>query len=122
MPDRLPGWFAVGAMLMLFGGGACCPVFGGETLADPTRPALMDAGQAVREGQELRKWRLTSTITGPNRRVAVINNRVVRIGESIGGAVLVEVVPGSAVLVHGGRRLHLKLNAKTVKHSVKTAP
>jgi hypothetical protein len=65
---------------------------------------------------------LTSTLIGPQRRVAVINNHAVQVGQKIDGAVLVEVEPGSAWLVQGGRRIHLKMNLTTVKQSPETAP
>jgi len=109
-------------MVLFFAGAVCGPVFGGETLSDPMRPAAMTASQALQNGQQPQKWRLTTTITGPQRQVAVINDRVVEIGQTINGAVLLKVLPGSALLVHGGSRFHLKINGKTVKHSVRTAP
>lgn len=121
MRDRLPVWIVAGVMLLVFGRPGDCPVFAGETLTDPTRPPATAAGRAVLTGHQPLKWRLTSTIIGPERRVAVINGRVLQIGEPIDGAVLEKVASGSAFLVHEGRRLHLKLNGKSVKHSVRAA-
>ena len=122
MRKRLPVWFALGALLLILGGGFGCPVAGTETLTDPTRPPAVAADQSMRKGRQSPQWRLTATLIGPARRVAVINDRAMQIGETIDGAVLVEVASGSAFLVHEGRRLHLQLNAKTVKHTARTAP
>ena len=122
MRDRLPFWILAGAMLFFFGRSGGYPVFAGEILTDPTRPPVATAGQAVLTGHKPLKWQLTSTIIGSERRVAVINGQIVQIGEPIDGAVLEKVAPGSVFLVHEGRRLHLKLNGKPVKHSVRAAP
>jgi len=120
--DRLSIWIVAGVMLLVFGRPGDCPVSAGETLTDPTRPPATTAGDAVLAGQTPLKWQLTSTIAGPERRVAVINGQILQIGEPIDGAVLEKVAPGSAFLVHDGRRFHLKLNGKPVKQSVKAAP
>jgi hypothetical protein len=120
--DRLPGWVAAGAVLLFLGEISCCPVFCGESLTDPTQPPVMTATQAVQNERTTQKWRLTSTVTGLERRVAVINHQVVKIGEPVDGAVLVGVAPGSAFLIHEGRRLHLRLKVMSVKQSLRTTP
>jgi len=119
--DRLSIWIVAGVMLLVFGRSGNSPVFAGEPLTDPTRPPATTAGQAVLTGHTPSKWQLTSTIVGPERRVAIIDGQVVQIGETIDGAVLEKVAPGSAFLVHEGRSVHLKLNEKPVKYSVRSA-
>jgi MSHA biogenesis protein MshK len=105
----------IGVMLLSFGWGDSHPVFGGQTLTDPTRPPVSTVGKGAKKAQGPSKWRLSSTIIGPQRRVAVINDQAVQVGARIDGAELLAVEPGSAVLLRGGRKIHLKLNARTVK-------
>ncbi len=109
-------------MLFFFSGVSCCLGSAEHPLTDPTRPPIVTPGKVVQEVKKTSIWRLTSTLIGPQRRVAVINNHAVQVGQKIDGAVLVEVEPGCAWLVQGGRKIHLRLNLKTVKHSPGTAP
>ena len=122
MLDRSSGLFVVGTMLFFFSGASCCLGFGGKTLTDPTRPPAYTVGKPVQDGKKAQKWRLTSTIIGPQRRVAVINNQVVQVGQKIDGAVLVGVETGGALLEKAGRKIHLTLKVTTVKYSVGTTP
>jgi hypothetical protein len=117
--NRLSGSIVAGAMLLLVVGS---PVFGGEPLRDPTRPLAAASAKTIQDGQQPLKWRLTATIIGPERRVAVINDRALQIGQNIDGAVLVAVEAGSALLVHGGREMQLKLHEMAVKRTVRKTP
>jgi len=116
--SRLSGWIVAGAMLLVVGS----PVFGGEALRDPTRPPATTSGKTIQDGQQPLKWRLTATIIGPERRVAVINDRALQIGQNIDGAVLVAVEAGSALLVHAGREMQLRLHEMAVKRTVRKTP
>ncbi|BBO74769.1 hypothetical protein DSCW_21860 [Desulfosarcina widdelii] len=118
MHSRLQSWIVAGAMLLVVGS----PVFGGEPLRDPTRPPATGSGKTIQDGQNPLKWRLTATIIGPERRVAVINDRALQIGQNIDGAVLVAVEAGSARLVHGGREMQLRLHEMAVKRTVRKTP
>ena len=55
------------------------------------------------------RWQLTSTLLSDQRRVAVINGRSLRPGESVDGARLVSVGPRQAVIRAGGRLHTLRL-------------
>ena len=121
MLERLPFWIVAGALLLVFGRTGGDLIFAGETETDPTRPLVTTAGKSVLTGHKPLRWHLNATLVGPERRVAIINGQSVEIGESIDGAVLEKVASGSALLVHEGRRLHLKLNGKPVKQSVVSA-
>lgn len=68
------------------------------------------------------KWKLTATIVGPERRVAVINDRTVQIGQKIDGAELVAVETGTALLMHRGREMQLRLHEMAVKRIMRKAP
>jgi hypothetical protein len=120
--DHLPRGLIACTMVLLFSWASSCPAAGAELLNDPTRPPVATAGEAPREVGKPLTWRLTSTIIGPRHQVAVINGRAVRAGETIDGAVLVGVAPGGALLQHGDRRIHLKLNTPTVKQTANAVP
>lgn len=109
-------------MLLIFSAGSGCLASAGEILADPTRPPGLAVGRSVLSAKRPLKWRLTATIIGPQRRIAVINERAVQIGQKIDGAMLVAVEPGGVLLLHENRKSRLKLNATTVKRTVIEEP
>jgi MSHA biogenesis protein MshK len=117
---RLKRRFAGSLALLIFGLGFGWPAFGQGLLADPTRPPVLTPGR-VTGVQKTMKWKLTSTLIGPQRRVAVINGRAVRMGGTIDGAVLVAVQPGRASLRYEGRMIQVDLMAGTVKRAAEPA-
>lgn len=123
MFDRQTGWIAWILTLALFGPVLCSPASGQELLADPTRPAAAFRPGAGTGGTAAgsAKWTLTSTLIAPDRRVAVINGKVVRVGQKIDDAELVAVESGCVLLRRAGRRIELKLMAGNVKEAVKPA-
>lgn len=105
---------------LAFGSMACAQ----QPLSDPTRPFVF-SGAGTGTGTAAPRtitWKLTSTLISPQRQVAVINGRVVKIGQKIDGAKLVAVKPGSALLHHAGKTIQLKLISGTVKHAAVPAP
>ncbi|MEZ4601443.1 MAG: hypothetical protein R2940_16770 [Syntrophotaleaceae bacterium] len=62
---------------------------------------------------------MTSTLIGPQRRVAVINGQPLGVGGIIDGAVVVAVEPGRASLRHGDRIIQVELMAGAVKRAAK---
>lgn len=99
--------------------GLCSPVFGQTPLADPTRPASVSGRAAGAEATRPLNWRLTSTLIASKRRVAIINNQAVQVGQDINGAVLLAVESDSALLRRDGEKIRLDLNADTVKRAVR---
>jgi MSHA biogenesis protein MshK len=61
-----------------------------QTLRDPTRPAGASARGAAGKPEQS-GWVLQSVLISPERRYAIINGEVVRIGGSVAGAELVAV-------------------------------
>jgi MSHA biogenesis protein MshK len=118
---RLKRRFAGSLALLVFGLGFGWPAFGQGSLADPTRPPVLVPGSATGAVQKTMKWKLTSTLIGPQRRVAVINGRAVRLGGNIDGAVLVAVEPGRASLRYGGRMVQVELMTGAVKRAAEPA-
>jgi len=109
-------------MLLVVCGVGTSRVFGGEMLRDPTRPPTSVSKRMAPDAQQPLKWNLTATIVGPERRVAVINDRAVQIGQKVDGAVLVAVDAGSALLVQGEKEWQLRLHEVAVKRTVREAP
>lgn len=105
--------------LGLFGLGPSSPAFGQPPLADPTRPAAVASGGAGPKIVQPLKWRLTSTLIASKRRVAIINDQAVQVGQAIDGAVLIAVESDSALLRRGGKKIQLDLIAETVKQTAR---
>ncbi len=86
-------------------------------LRDPTLPANPDmfaAAPAAGAG----RWRLTSTLVAPHRRLAVINGRTVAQGERLGGARILAIRDGEVRVESRGRviTLHLLPRAAAVRN------
>jgi MSHA biogenesis protein MshK len=58
-------------------------------LVDPTRPPASHSGAA--EPAPAEGWQLTSILVSPERRVAVIDGRRLRVGDRLGDAEVVEI-------------------------------
>lgn len=79
-------------------------------LADPTRPAALGAlEQGAPAAASAPPSRLQSVLISPGRRVAVIDGRMVSLGDRVGDSKLIAVAPTEVVLERGARRETLKL-------------
>jgi hypothetical protein len=85
-------------------------------LNDPTRPPVAATvhAPAVRADRGPR-WVLNSTLVSPARRTAVINDRVVAVGDRVGGAVVVDIQSAAVRLRARGRELTLVMLHNNVK-------
>lgn len=110
------------AALVLFCLGFCSSAFGQQPLSDPTRPVILSGAAMGARAEKPRQWKLTSTLIAPQRRVAVINDQVLTVGQKIDGAKLVAVRPGSVLLHQAGQTIQLKLISGTVKQPVVPVP
>ena len=84
------------------------------SLADPTRPAQfrgMDSAE---------NYRLESILNSRQRRVAIINGKVLAIGDTLGDARLQSIGVDSVGLQVGAKIISLKLSRQTVKKEVST--
>ena len=71
-------------------------------LMPTVRPAALSGG--------LPQFSLTGLIYSPDGSYCLINGRVVKVGESVSGAKLVNVTPSEAVLEYQGKRIILPAN------------
>ena len=84
--------------------------------SDPTQPVgsvtttARAAGPAAPAGPVLQ-----STLVSPQRRVAVISGKQVRVGDKVNGAVVTEISPYEVRMKQGGRETTLRLLPKLNK-------
>ncbi|VAX02464.1 hypothetical protein MNBD_GAMMA20-1549 [hydrothermal vent metagenome] len=85
-------------------------------LDDPTRPPVaQQPAKAHKAAHKPIRWTLNSTLVSAQRRTAVINERVVGVGEKINGARVVEILPMVVRLHYNGRDITLVLLKKNIK-------
>jgi hypothetical protein len=84
-------------------------------LPDPTRPADFELLRMVELPKELARWNLTGIKYGADRKSAILNDRIVGIGDRVGTATVVDITPGAIVLEESGARLQVSLVPAVVK-------
>lgn len=86
-----------------------------EELVDPTRPSHV---AAARDSNTTRapSWQVESIIVSPGRRLAVVNGRVVGVGDRVGGAKVTEILPYEVRLEYQGEIRRISLVATRVKN------
>lgn len=82
---------------------------------DPTRPPSPAEIQAwfagdSGDGRSAESWTLQSVLIADTRKVAVINDQRVQVGDSVGGADVVDIEPGRVVLAHDGEQISLTID------------
>lgn len=126
MAERLIA--AMCALTALFAGSSASQAALAQALRDPMRPpAAAEASALQGAGAAPAAARLQSVLISPGRRVAVIDGRVVRLGERVGDATLVAISESQVVLQRADARETLKLNPVVEKkpaarRSVKVGP
>lgn len=101
---------------------AAVPAAGdGAGLTDPTRPVdyLPASARAQPLPEELIDWRLTAVRIGATDRSAVLNGKVVRAGDSVGRARVLEINPGIVTVEFDRRQVEVRLHAAGVKTKTK---
>lgn len=101
--------------------------FAAKTVVDPMQPpayalrkfrlAKLKKGSQLRQGQRKSKnivkpkpLLLTSILIGSNRRIAIINDRTLTVGDRVGSAKLVRILKDKVQLMKNGKRIELKLD------------
>lgn len=84
-----------------------------EPLPDPTKPDRLGrsdrgGGAQVRQREEP-SWNLTSIISSPRRKLAVINGEIRRVGENIAGARVLAIQRDTVIIRYSGQRRVLRL-------------
>lgn len=87
-----------------------------SVLIDPTRPTTRHkTTTSDNVGAVVRSWKLESTLVAPDRRVAVINGKLVSEGESVDGARVIEIRKLDVLVQTPTRRMTLQLLPDIVK-------
>lgn len=99
-------------LFMLIGALWCASAIAATT--DPMRPLARPGSEQTKPASKpepvpSRNWVLSSTLVGKARSVAVINDRLVSVGDSILGAQVIGIGARSARLRYAGRELVLHL-------------
>ena len=82
---------------------------------DPTRPAGIKTVYSSSNKDRVRSWKLTSTLISSDRRHAIINGRLVSIGQTINKAKVIAIQPNEVELLHGKKRFRIKLLPQNIK-------
>jgi len=82
-----------------------------EALPDPTRPPSFRSGPPaiVELPREQVEWKLSAIRTGEKDRTAIVNDRLVREGDSIGQAKVVSILADKVILEHDDRQVSVRL-------------
>ena len=77
-----------------------------EAIVDPMRPPGKSALKISK--QQTKNWKLTAILVSPERRMAVINNKLISVGEKVAGARVKVINSNSVELEVDGKRLTLR--------------
>lgn len=115
---------ALCALAALLAGSSASQAALAQPLGDPMRPPATPGPSPAQAAGEAAPAaaRLQSVLISPGRRVAVIDGRVVRLGERIGDATLVAISESQVVLQRADARETLKLNPGVEKKPVPRRP
>lgn len=96
-------------------------VWGFEQLPDPTKPFGFDTQpeliiQERNISQEDISWNLTGIRIAKDSRSAILNGRVIREGDRVNGAQVMEIAPAWVIIEHEKQRIRLELLDINIKH------
>lgn len=85
---------------------ALSPLAAAENMSDPMRPPM--SGAAVERNSGEPRWQVTGILISTERRLAMINNRLIGVGESVDGARVRNILGNSVELDIDGRTVVLR--------------
>ncbi|MEX2353012.1 MAG: general secretion pathway protein GspB [Gammaproteobacteria bacterium] len=81
-----------------------------QALPDPTRPAQYQSAIVVQDlPTELHDWRVTAIRISAQDRSAIVNGRIVRTGDDIGPATVLEIQPVQVILDYDNTKVAVRL-------------
>jgi len=101
-------------------------VSGNAELPDPTRPATFiveDREPVFFEEIDVKEkinWKLSAIRISTEDRTAIVNGKLVRVGDDVGPAKVLEINPISIVIDHEDRKLIVRLFNNKVKKDYKS--
>ncbi len=86
-----------------------------QSLPDPTRPADYQNTVVVRDLRLTRTdWNLTAIRISDTDRTAIVNGTLVRVGDVIGQATVLDIQPVQVILRHENRQVAVRLFSDSV--------
>lgn len=82
-----------------------------EIIRDPTKPIDVTATAAETQGN----MRLDAILIGKTRNIAIISGQRFSIGDKIGGATIIDILPSEVQLQDDSGEYVIKLNPTTIK-------
>jgi hypothetical protein len=116
------GWLMLAVFLL-----PLLPSQAQAAISDPTRPPMLKK-KAVKAPKPVHRvirkkapevYVLTSTLVSRQRTVAVINDRVVAVGDKVAGATVVHIESAQVTLRRGSREFNLMMATKKVKKVIR---
>ena len=94
----------------------CALSLSADVLFDPTRPATKQKSTTSNSvGAVVGSWKLESTLVASDRRVAVINGKLVSEGESVDGAHVIQIRKLNVLIQTPTKRMTLQLLPNIIK-------
>jgi hypothetical protein len=88
-------------------------------LPDPTRPYQYGAQVEIEQVlDEKVQWRLSGIRINENKRSAILNGKLVKEGDKLDGAVVLEIKPAAVTLQQDDKRLVVRLLLSNIKQPV----
>lgn len=87
------------------------------TTIDPTRPYLYDNLQQIQafNPQADLEWALSGVKITEGKKTAIINGRLVKEGDDLDGARVIEIKPAEVILLQGQQRIAIRLLLQDIK-------
>lgn len=105
-------------ILLLVTSGIYTPVaISAESLPDPTRPANYSEVTEVRTQlpKELINWNVRAIRSSETGRNAIVNGKLVKVGDEIDSATIIAITSNTVVLRHDSKQLVLRLIPAEIK-------
>lgn len=89
----------------------------GDPLPDPTRPANYSQVTEIKAKlpNEFRNWNVRAIRTSDNGRNAIVNGTLVKVGDEIDSAKIIDITRNTVVLAYDSKQLVLKLIPAEIK-------
>jgi hypothetical protein len=96
-----------------------------KALVDPLRPAQFkspvnqaETGKQDKGSDHSSEWRLTAVLIAPDRSIAVIDGRSVRLGEEFEGYKLIDIKPDQVLLRTTGKSVVLRRSGSGLRKNL----
>lgn len=89
-----------------------------DPVVDPMRPPSHAPAPRVSNTREGPRWSLSAILVSPERRLVMINNRLVGVGGIIDGARVKSIHSNSVELELGGESVFLRPGTRNVRQSI----